>query len=76
MNSAKQHKKIQDKAQKEQMEVINKLVGIANEILEVMKSKDLKVYECDILVSLLSQRVKEGANGYVGQLKLDEVIKK
>ena len=76
MNLLKQQKKQQEKAQAEQMEMAKKMVEIANEVMELLKAKELKVYECDIIANLLKQRVKETADAYVGSKLLSELYVK
>lgn len=73
MNILKQQKKQQEKAQKEQMEMAKKLVEVANELLETLKTKGLKVYECSLVADLLGKRIQETSNGYVGNKLLSEL---
>lgn len=67
-------RKAQKQEEKEQMLVATKLVKTVDSILAIMKEENLKIYECDLVVSLLSKRVKDTANGYVGNLFAKDVI--
>ncbi len=76
MNLLKQQKERESKAQAEQMEMAKKMVEIANEVMELLKAKELKVYECDLIANLLKQRIKENADAYVGSKLLSELYAK
>lgn len=64
-------KKREEKAQQQQAE---ELVKIADEVIDLLKTKDLDVWKVKTIHSLLGQRLTQQINDFVDKHKLQEVL--
>lgn len=77
MNILQSNKKVEEKKQaemsKEQMEMAQKLVKIADETMDFLKEKDLQVWEVNTIISLLSQKLKQLSDNFTGVKTIKEI---
>jgi hypothetical protein len=67
-------KKLEEKVNKEQKEEAEKLIKITDEVVALLKEKDIAVWQIKAVHSLLGQRLTQKINEYVDQKKLNEVL--
>lgn len=63
-------KKREEKEQKAQAEV---LIKITDEVMELLKSKDIAVWQVKTIHSLLGNRLTQNLNNFVDKMKLSDI---